>query len=175
MNKTNTTIQAASQNPEIKEKLHDLISHFDTAMLVTEAKNSSIRARPMAIAEIEHVADLYFATSKDAAKIDELEAHPDVAVVMQGDNRYLSISGRIRVEQDRNKIHELYSPAWDLWFPEGKNDPNITLLHFVPKTAEYWDMHGSRQLEYIWEAGKALLKGKTIDEENAGKHEKVAL
>lgn len=157
------------------KQLHELITHFDNAMLVTQTPDEQIRARPMAIAEVEHVADLYFATGKQSGKINELLQHPHVAVIMQGDNRYLSLSGTIRQEDDQAKINELYSPAWDIWFPMGKDDPNLTLLHFVPKDAEYWDMHGSNQLKFLWEAGKALLQGDTIDTDAASEHEKVHL
>jgi hypothetical protein len=79
------------------------------------------------------------------------------------------------LETDQVRLDELWSPSWRLWFPDGKADPELCLIRVEPSAAEYWDRTGANRLEFIWRAGKALLKGeKTADDKLSG-HGKVDL
>lgn len=158
------------------ERLDELIARFSHAMLVTRAHDGTLRARPMAIAEHHDEAGLYFSTDRGSEKIDEIEAEAQVAVTMQGDGRYLSLSGRAEPVTDRRLIEKLFSPSWKLWFPEGPGDPNLVLLRVVPSHGEYWDRGTSRnRLRFVVEAGKALAEGRTVDESKLSGHGKVNL
>ncbi len=106
---------------------------------------------------------LYFATRAEDEKLEELLQHPEVAVTMQGDNRFLSITGRGRIETDMQLARELWKPSMKLWFPEGASDPQLTLILVEPVIAEYWDRSGMRRLQFLWEAGKALVRGDLPD------------
>jgi hypothetical protein len=48
---------------------------------------------------------------------------------------------------------------WKVWFPGGKDDPNLLLLRVDGKEGEYWDNSGLSGVKYVLEAGKALLTG----------------
>ncbi|CAN5363921.1 pyridoxamine 5'-phosphate oxidase family protein [soil metagenome] len=156
-------------------RLDELIADFDTAMLVTRAPDGELRSRPMAIAGKHAGAVLYFATRIDAPKVAELEEEPDVNVAMQGDGKYLSLSGRARIADDRRLIDELWSPAWQVWFPEGKDDPSLTLIEIQPETGEYWDRSGMKGARFLLEAGKAVFRGEELEYEGREEHGKVDL
>ena len=47
------------------------------------------------------------------------------------------------IVDDRAKIEELWSPAMKLFFPGGKDDPNLRLIHVRADSAEYWDGPGT--------------------------------
>ncbi|MGH8496730.1 MAG: pyridoxamine 5'-phosphate oxidase family protein [Gammaproteobacteria bacterium] len=155
--------------------LDELIEDFDTAMLVTRASDGALRSRPMAIAGCRSGAVLHFATRFDAPKVIELEEEPDVNVTMQGADKYLSLSGRARIVDDRRLIDELWSPAWKIWFPEGKDDPDLTLIELEPEMGEYWDRSGMRGARFLLEAGKAVLQGKAPEYQATAEHAKVDL
>ena len=55
----------------------------------------------------------------------------------------MSVSGTAEIVADRAKIDELWSPAMKLFFPEGKDDPNLRLIHVHAESAEYWDGPGT--------------------------------
>ena len=61
-----------------------------------------------------------------------------------------------------------------LWFPEGASDPQLAVLLVEPSRAEYWDRTGFRRLEFLWEAGKAILGSRKASENLKG-HGKVDL
>ncbi|HYF65276.1 MAG TPA: pyridoxamine 5'-phosphate oxidase family protein [Herpetosiphonaceae bacterium] len=143
------------------------------AMLTTVALDGSLHSRPMAAQEQDFDGDLWFFTGKDSVKVDELERNNQVNVAFSSpdDNRYVSISGTARLVTDRAKIEELYTPAVKAWFPEGKDDPNIALLHVDPALAEYWDSPNSKLVQV---AGflKAIATGERA---KGGENETVKL
>ena len=111
---------------EKRAHLREVVSDFDTAMLVTRTAKGEIRARPLALASPESSADmledgvLYFPTSLASPKIEEIAADPRVAVTMQDKRRFVSISGTARILSDRALVDRLWSETWKVWFPNGK-------------------------------------------------------
>lgn len=160
---------------ETTDKLDELMEDFDTAMLVTESLQGDLRARPMAVAEHTDNGVLYFATRAAAAKLEEILRSQKVAVTMQGDGVYLSISGTAKILVDQVLADELWSAPMRLWFPDGHDDPDLVILVVEPDYAEYWDRTGASRLEYWWEAGKALAKGERVEDDNLSGHEKMKL
>lgn len=156
-------------------KLDDLIDDFETAMLVTRSIEGKLRARPMAIARHERGGELYFATRAEDGKLEEILRSPDVAVTMQNDGQYLSLSGTATIQTDQLLAEELWSESMRLWFPEGSSDRQLTIIVVEPRYAEYWDRTGLRQLEFLWEAGKALLASRKASDSDLGGHGKVRL
>ena len=157
------------------ETLDELIETFDTAMLVTESLQDELRARPMMIADRQPGGALVFVTRAEDEKLQEVLETRRVAVTMQSEGRYLSISGSARLETDRVRLDELWSPSWRIWFPDGKDDPALCLIRIEPSAAEYWDRTGANRLEFIWRAGKALVRGEKAPDDELGGHGKVDL
>ncbi|HEY0710543.1 MAG TPA: pyridoxamine 5'-phosphate oxidase family protein, partial [Polyangia bacterium] len=144
---------------EKRKHLHELIEEFDSAMLVTRTPAGELRARPLAIAEAQEDGLLYFATSIDSGKVHEVESDAHVCVTLQDKRRFVSISGRARVVQDRALIDDLYEEEWKVWFPKGKGDPSLAVLVVDATAAEYWDNTGAKGLGYLFEAAAAYVKG----------------
>ena len=150
--------------------LYDLIEGFGTAMLVT-CKSGGLHARPMAVAQIEHGADAYFATSIDSPKVAEIEADPHVLLTFQSNSKFASVEGEAAVVRDRALIDKLWSSEWKMWFPQGKDDPSLCILKVHPKSAEFWDNSGGKGMKYLFEGAKAVLQGHKpeIGEDQHGK------
>jgi general stress protein 26 len=156
------------------QRFDELVEKFDNAMLTTQTREGELRARPMAIAKHREGATLYFATNMHSVKIGELEAHPEVAVTMQNANQYLTLSGRAAEVRDRSLIESFFSPMWKLWFPRGKDDPDLVLIKVEPADGEYWDMSKtSDKVKFIFQAGKAYIAGEEIDEDKMTGHGKI--
>lgn len=162
------------KNSEVQTIDH-LIEGFETAMLTTESLGGQLRARPMMIADHIDGGALVFVTRSDDEKLEEVLHKNQVAVTMQSDGQYLSISGTARLETDRVKLDELWSPSWKIWFPGGRADPECCLIRVEPSMAEYWDRTGTNRLEFFWEAGKALVRGEKARDETLAGHGKVKL
>jgi general stress protein 26 len=134
-------------------------------MLVTHNPAGPLRARPMEIAAHEGGGRLVFVTSFDSGKIDELAEDHHACVTLQQDQRCVSISGNVTIKQDRARIRELWREPWRVWWPSGPEDDQLVLLELEPQQAEYWDRSGSNRLAYVFEAGRAIISGRRVDED----------
>ena len=161
-------------SPDVK--LREMLEEFGLAMLVTRTPEGQLRARPMALAEVEPDGTLWFGTDRHSPKVDELENDSHVAVTMQSKTRFVSLSGTAATVDDRERLARLWKAEWKVWFPGGKDDPNLLFLRVAGTTGEYWDNSGTGGLKYLIEAGKALLTGTRPDVEHDPKvHGRVSL
>ena len=109
------------------------------AMLATE-EDGRLVSRPMA--SYGHAEDgrIYFITH-----LDNNIARPDQAVPVNlayadtDKNNYLSVSGLARLNQDRQKLHELWSVWAEAWLPQGPDARDVALIAVEPDDAKLWD------------------------------------
>jgi general stress protein 26 len=144
---------------EKRERVHDLMDRFDTAMLVTRTLEGRLRSRPLAIADRRDDGALYFSTAIESGKVHELEHDSNVNIVMQDGRRYVSITGDAHVLRDRTLIEELWSESWRIWFPGGKDDPHLAIVVVEPIDASYWDASGKEAVRYLFEMAKGYVTG----------------
>jgi general stress protein 26 len=156
-----------------RARLAELIGHFHAAMLVTQTGEGTLRARPLSLAKEHPNGVLYFATSAASPKVGELERTPSVAVTLQDSRRYVSISGSARITRDPALIDRLWSETWKLWFPKGKDDPELCIVEVTPHEAEYWDQTGLAGVRFILEAAKAYATGTKPKSGESGEHAKI--
>lgn len=158
------------------QKFHDLLVKFETAMLITHTGDGSLRARPMAVAQIEDDCTVWFMSLHESGKVHEIEHDNRVAVTCQKDrDTYLSLTGRALLSRDREKISELWRESYQVWFPNGKNDPDLMLIGVEPEEGEFWDQEGVNKLKYLFEAAKAYATGTRPRIEEGDQHGKVRL
>lgn len=146
-----------------EQKLIDIVQDFEHAMLVTKTVVGGLDSRPMAVAQANDDGELWFVTNRHSGKMADLAHCDDVAVTMQGSRQFVSLHGKCQVVEDQQKIDALWSELWKVWFPQGKSDPAIVLLKFVPEHGEYWDNRGLSALKYLVAAGKAFFRGERAE------------
>ncbi len=161
---------ADSRNDAIK-KLGELIEGIDFCMLTT-MDGVHLRSRPMSTQQFELNGDLWFFTSDNTHKVEEIAAdnRVNVAYSKPDDNCYVSVSGGGEIVRDRTKIEELWSPILKAWFPEGLDDPHVCLLKVSVEQAEYWDASSSKIVQLVGLV-KALATGEEAD---YGENEKLS-
>jgi general stress protein 26 len=154
------------------KKLNDLIEDIQVAMLTTN-DGDVLRSRPMQTQDFEFDGSLWFFTSSDTHKADELEKdnRVNVSYAEPSDNTYVSISGTGTLIKDRAKIDEYWSDIYKAWFPKGKDSPDLVLLKVAVEQAEYWDS-SSNTIVQVAGFLKALATGESAD---GGENEKINL
>ena len=87
----------------------------------------------------------------------------------QGHYLFACIAGTLVEETDRAVIDRYWSKEVEAWYPGGRNDPNLLMLRFDLGKAEIWlaDM----SLKGIFR----MMLGRSIKDEEKGKHAEVAL
>jgi general stress protein 26 len=59
------------------------------------------------------------------------------------------VNGEAEIILEKAKIDELWTPVAKIWFKEGKDDPNISIIKVSPTNAYYWDTDGSRMINFL--------------------------
>jgi general stress protein 26 len=115
-------------------------------------------------------ADLWFVTSTETEKLDELEFDDNVNLGYYDETsrEYVSVSGNAHISNDRAKIEELYAPDWKAWFPgdDAKSgtpqDPRIVLIGVDIDSVMYLKTDKPRPVLFF-EVVKGMITGDTPD------------
>jgi general stress protein 26 len=156
------------------EKLREMIKDIDFCMLTTVDENGDLHSRPMSSnGDIDPDGDLWFFTGASSLKVNEITKLPKVNVSFADpeNQRYISVTGTAQLVRDRAKIEELWRPEFKMWFPEGKDDPEVALLRISLEKAEYWDSPSST-VGYALSFVSSLVTGK---EAEYGENKKIDL
>lgn len=163
----------ANTKQEAIEKLNELIKDIDFTMMTTIDTDGVLRSRPMSTQESEVTDALWFFTSDQTHKTEEIEKdnRVNLSYASPDDNAYVSVSGTAEIVKDKAKMEELWNPILKAWFPKGLDDPHICLLKVDVQQAEYWDSSSSTLVQ-IFGFVKAMVTGQSAD---GGENEKVNL
>ena len=128
-------------------KARQLLPGFRTAMLVTKAdEGAGLHMRPMALQGDLSVfgGTLWFFTDDRAPKVREVQRHSTVSLVFQDEeaSRYLQLNGTATFVTDRGKMRELFTADTRTWFPDGLDDPHLTLLRIDVTGGAFWERPG---------------------------------
>lgn len=127
---------------EARDRVWELAGKINICMFVTWDGERQ-RACPLA-ANVHRDEDaIYFLTDITGLKDDQIERFPLVTLAFAdtGSNKYVSITGKATVTNDRAKIAELWTPD-NKGFWDSKDDPDIRLITVRPDDAEVWDSPG---------------------------------
>lgn len=158
--------------PEAIRRFNDLVRDIKFAMLTTEHVDGFLRSRPMVTQEADAEGNLWFFTAVNSSKVQEIRQHRQVNVNYANPEKqsYVSVNGTAELIRDREKIKQLWSPLYKVYFPRGVDDPDLALIKVHVNEVEFWDSSSSRMVRMAgWV--KALIAG---DPSAIGEHGKIA-
>jgi general stress protein 26 len=141
-------------------------------MLTTINDDQSLSSRPMTQQALEDNGILWFFISDTSQLAIDIIRHSKINVTFANpsDSVYVSISGNAEVIKFKEKAAELWNPAVAAWFPEGLDDPHLSLIKLSIYNAEYWDSHTNKMMQ-IFAIAKAALVGEAP--KDIGQHQKI--
>jgi general stress protein 26 len=153
-------------------KVRGLLPHFKSAMMITHASNGDLlHVRPLALQGDPSTFGgvLWFFTDERSRKVQEAAGWEPVSIVCQNDQKsvYLHLAGVATVVRDRAKMRELYSPVLKTWFPDGLEDPHLTLIKFEANSGAYWDSPGG-MLQSLAAFGVSMVTGRATKAGESG-------
>lgn len=121
---------------EFAEEFWKSIRADMTVMLGTP----DLTPRPMTAQFVGDNRTIYFftATNTDLGKINATPLAANLIYCAKGHDLFASVRGTLRASNDRELIDRLWNRYVEAWFPGGKDDPALCLLHFEPGEAEIW-------------------------------------
>jgi len=151
------------------QKITSLLEDFRFGMFTTIDGGKPV-ARPFTIQEVEDGGDLWFLVSKQSSAVQQLAADPRAGVALSSNDSWVSLTGTAQVVDSQERVDRYWSPVVEAWFPDGKEDPSVTVLKVSADGGEYWDTPGSRVATAI-----AFVKAKVTGEPIEGDTGKVDL
>ena len=145
---------------EIQDHLWTAIDHEHTGML--GLKDDASQLQPMTAFVERETSRIWFFTYRDSDLAQAIEAQSQGAFVFQGKGLHASVTGALRQAHDRDRIDEYWNPHVAAWFPEGKDDPRLTLLCLDVASAAIW-LSDTGPLKYAFEVVRANLTKSTPD------------
>jgi general stress protein 26 len=139
-------------------RLTALVKDAKIALLTTVNADGHLHSRPLGLQQEDFDGDLWFLTQDPSSKVDDIRANPQVNVAFESSKGWVSIAGTATIVHDEAKTDELWTPQASAWFPEGREDPTIALVHVQGISAEIWSTDDPKVV-VLFKLTKAALTG----------------
>ena len=139
-------------NKEAIDKLKSLVEDITICLFCTDLKtDDGSTCRPMSAVKVCDQGNIWFFSEKDSDKNKAIASDKNVQLFFShpAKGSYMVVNGEAKIILDKTKIEELCTPLAKIWFKEGKDDPNISIIKVTPTTAYYWDTEGNRMTNFI--------------------------
>ncbi len=126
---------------DVKTKAGDYLNTIKTVSLATSME-SNPSCRIMAIQKVEDYLKILFVAHKSSPKMEQIEKNSSACIVSFNDETAedIRLFGKIEVLIDMETKKYVWNKELEPYFPEGINDPELTVLKFIPERLEYRDM-----------------------------------
>jgi general stress protein 26 len=86
----------------------------------------------------------YFSTNTSSAKMSQINAKPKVSVYFCNPGKFhgLMLGGNIEVVADQELKREIWQDGWEIYYPDGVDSPEYTILRLLPTFAKGWSGEG---------------------------------
>ncbi|QLD12643.1 pyridoxamine 5'-phosphate oxidase family protein [Microbacterium oleivorans] len=159
-----------SDTEDPRTTLAELLPDFRFAMVTTADADGKLTARPLTVQEAEFDGDLWFVVDRESSVAAHVGERPGVGVALSTNDAWVSLAGEARIVDDRARLGHYWSSTLEAWFPDGPDDPRVTLLRIDAVSGEYWSSAGGRVATAI-----GLIKSKITGETYEGRNEKLDL
>ncbi|MFC7063630.1 pyridoxamine 5'-phosphate oxidase family protein [Halobacillus seohaensis] len=121
---------------ELKKKIYNVLDQHKIGTLAT-VKEGKPHSRFMTFSNDDDFT-FYTPTHKETHKAEEIEANPDVHILIgyEGEgygDAYLEVEGQAKIRDDQKVKDWLWDEGMDRWFT-GKGDSNYIVLEIYPET-----------------------------------------
>lgn len=153
-----------------QKKMKELVDKASTCFFCTNMQTGQpFATRPMSVQKLDDAGILWFLSANDSYKNKELATDPNVQLLFQGSSYsdFLQLYGVASINEDKQKIKELWNPILKTWFTEGIDDPRISVIRVEPVSGYYWDTKHNMAIGMIKRVAGAIV-GKTLDDSIEG-------
>ncbi|RZJ16941.1 MAG: hypothetical protein EON91_11205 [Brevundimonas sp.] len=116
-------------------------------------------SQPMTAFREEETGTIWFFTRDDTDLARDAALGAQSAMFTYGSKDqevWACIHGELSVSHDRERIDRYWNPVVAAWYPEGKDDPHLTLLRFEADDGRIW-VSKSGPVRFMFEVAKANL------------------
>ena len=122
-----------------------LINEIDICLFATRGADGQLHARPMSNnGQVEWDGQSWFFAPTDGRLVAELRADPTAVAAYRAEEgfTFVSVSGRVTIETDKELKERYWLDDLERWFPNGPSDPNVALIRLDADGAQWWTEDG---------------------------------
>ena len=146
---------------QAEDRLWDEIKDHRTGMLMEHEPHVQ-HAQPMTAFVEREASRIWFFTRTDTDLAKDLERGGSGMFTYQGKDLQACIAGKMTLERDQARIDRYWNAHVAAWYPDGKDDPRLTMICFEAQDAQVW-LTETGPIRYAFEVAKANMTGKTPD------------
>ena len=148
---------------EAIDKFKEFVKHESTCLFTTSLTEIPLTTRPMSVQKVCDQGNFWFLSPSDSDKNQEIARDPRVQLFISNPGNYesLSVYGNATISRDQQKIDEFWNDIMKAWFPDGKDDPRITVIKITPEQGFYWDTKDGK-LVSMFKILASAVSGKTL-------------
>jgi general stress protein 26 len=116
----------------------DQLDDGSTVMLGLDAADQ--HTQPMTAFPEREAGLIWFFTRDDTDIARETATDIEARLILMSKDRkvFADVRGMLMLAHDKDRIDRYWNPMVAAWYPEGKDDPHLTLLRFVPDEGQVW-------------------------------------
>ncbi|MEX3610723.1 pyridoxamine 5'-phosphate oxidase family protein [Rothia sp. LK2588] len=160
----------AAQDGITQDQIVEIMRGERFVMMGSVSESGKIQTHPMTPQQVDEDADVWFFITLDGDQAQQLRQTPEVNLAFAETGSWLSVSGTVEFVDDRAMIEELWNDSAKAYFPQGKDDPNLGLLHFKSESAQFWGIPGGKA-----NALAQIVKNKVTGKRASGHSDTVEL
>jgi general stress protein 26 len=143
--------------------LRERISKVRTVMLTSIDERGTLSSRPMTVQHVAESGDVLFIVDRDADWVSPSLEAVNVAFI-DGSSTWISVAGRAVPDDDSQLLDDLWNPALDAYFPDGR--ANAVVLRVESDRWEYWT--APNKLAQLVDTAKARAGGERPEPGTSG-------
>lgn len=134
------------------DKLKQLVESITTCFFCTNLQyGNGSTATVMTAQQVDKDGNIWFFSGLDSDRNRDIKMDNMVQLFFSDTNKnfYLETTGLATIVSDKFKMKELWNPLLKIWFKDGIEDSNISLLKVQTSNAHYWDNEGGKMVNFI--------------------------
>ncbi|MDF1762560.1 MAG: pyridoxamine 5'-phosphate oxidase family protein [Oleibacter sp.] len=139
-----------------KQAIHDQLESESAIMLEIEGVTDFMI--PMAAKPDQETNTVWFFADRSSEIFSKFTSPSKARIIISSnkDKFWADIQGEIKESTNEEVIANKWSADVEAWYDKGKDDENLMLLAFVPKTA-HASSSTTNPIKFSWQTAKAIL------------------
>ncbi|MEH6664270.1 MAG: pyridoxamine 5'-phosphate oxidase family protein [Brevundimonas sp.] len=144
---------------DVEERLFKAIEDTRVGMLGVSGGEPR-HMQPMTAYVEREAGELWFYTYRDTDLVRDVNAsgghHAMFCLISKDREIYACMGGRLEEHFDRERMERYWNPVVAAWYPEGKDDPRLTLVRMTLDDAQVW-VSEAGPVRFAFEIAKANM------------------
>jgi len=139
-------------NKEAIDKLKSLVDDIKICLFCTNLKtDDGATCCPMTAIKVCDQGNIWFFSEQSSDKNKAILADKNVQLFFSHPEKgsYLVVNGEAEIILDKTVVENLWTSVAKIWFKDGKDDPDISVIKVKPTSAYYWDTDGNRMINLL--------------------------